>query len=358
MADQPIRYGIIGAGVIANYMARVFTEGRGSVAVAISDVNVEAANKLATACGGVKKIYADYHQLLADPEVDAVYIATPPFLHKSMTVDALRAGKHVLCEKPFMLNQAEVREVIAVQKTVPHLKVSCASSRYHGAGIAMKARSMVANRELGELYHVSFTQVTGASKPGTKLPAWRNDPAKNGGGISFDWGPYDLDWLSFVLGDLFRPRVVFGTMGNYFPLTAERVPPCLDVDGRLCAEIICESGLTILWERRAAEHGPDRHTIELRGKQGGLDTYFMPMPEKPGLQHYAYVGTDELKTTVLPDAVPNWDDAIVHCLRELTAAIRENRPPSNTLEDNLCIHGVIDALFASARTQQAVTVAG
>ncbi len=51
MADQPLRYGIIGAGVIANYMARVFTEGRGSVAVAVSDVNPEAARKLATTCG-------------------------------------------------------------------------------------------------------------------------------------------------------------------------------------------------------------------------------------------------------------------------------------------------------------------
>ncbi len=356
MADQPIRYGIIGAGVIANYMARVFTEDRGSTAVAISDVNAEAAAKLAAAAGGVKKIYADYHQLLADPEVDAVYIATPPFLHKPMTIDALRAGKHVLCEKPFMLNQAEVREVIAVQKTVPQLKVLCASSRYHGAGIALKARSMVAQRELGELYHVSYTQVTGAPKPGTTLPPWRNDPAKNGGGMTYDWGPYDLDWLSWILGDLFRPRVVFGTLGNYFPLTKERVPPCLDVDGHYCAQIICESGLTILWERRAAEHGPSRHTIELRGKKGGLDSYFMPMPEKPGLQHYAYVGTDELKTTVLPDAPPNWDDAIVHPIRELTAAIRENRAPSNTLEDNVRIHGVIDALLASAKTQQAVKV--
>lgn len=357
MADQPIRYGIIGAGVIANYMARVFTEGRGSVAVAISDVNPEAAAKLAAAAGGVKKIYADYHQLLADPEVDAVYIATPPFLHKPMTIDALRAGKHVLCEKPFMLNQAEVREVIAVQKTVPHLKVTCCSSRYHGAGIVKKAKAMVAQGELGELYHVSFTQVTAAPKPGTVLPPWRNDPKKNGGGMTYDWGPYDLDWLSYVLGDLFRPRVVFGTVGNYFPLTKERVPPCLDVDGRYCAQIICESGLTILWERRAAEHGPSRHTIELRGKKGGLDSYFMPMPEKPGLQHFAYVGTDDLKTTVLPDAVPNWDDAIVHCLRELTSAIRENREPTNTLEDNLRIHGVIDALLASARTREAVKVA-
>jgi glutamyl-tRNA reductase len=73
---QPLRYGVIGAGVIANHMARVFTEGRGSVAVAVADLNLEAAQKLAAAAGA-GKVLADYHTLLADPEVEAVYIATP-----------------------------------------------------------------------------------------------------------------------------------------------------------------------------------------------------------------------------------------------------------------------------------------
>jgi predicted dehydrogenase len=235
--------------------------------------------------------------------------------------------------------------------------VNCASSRYNCAGTAQKAKQMIAAGELGRLYHVSYTQVNPPTKPGATLPDWRNDPARNGGGISFDWGPYDLDWLSFVLGDLFRPRLVFGTLGNYFPLTAERVPPCLGVDGRYTAQIICENGLTILWERRAAEHGPARHTIELRGTKGGLDTYFMPMPEKPGMQHHAYVGADELKTTVLPDKPPLFEDAIINPVRELTAAIRENRPLTNTPAENLRIHGVLDALHASGRTQQAVKVA-
>jgi predicted dehydrogenase len=352
---KQIRYGVIGAGVIANYMVRAFTEGRNAVAVAISDVNAEAAQKIATATGA-KKIYADYRQLIADPEVDAVYIATPPFLHKPMTIEALQAGKHVCCEKPFMLTQAEVRDVMAVQKRVPHLRVNCASSRYHCAGTALKAKRMVASGELGNLYHVSYTQVNAAGKPGMTLPPWRNEPSKNGGGISFDWGPYDLDWLAFVLGDLFRPRVVFGTTGNYFPLSSERVPPCLGVDGRYTAQIICESGLTILWERRASEHGPARHSIELRGTKAGIDTYFLPMPEKRGLEVHAYEGAADLKTTVMPDSPPNFDDSIIHPVRELTAAILENREPSNSLADNLRIHGILDALIESAQTQQAVRV--
>jgi predicted dehydrogenase len=356
MASPPLRYGIIGAGVIANLMARVFTEGRGSVAVAVADVNPEAAAKLAAAAG-VKTIYTDYHQLLADPAVDAVYIATPPFLHLSMTLAALRAGKHVCCEKPFLLSVAEARELIAAQKATPHLKVTCCSSRYHDSGTARRARQLVADGALGQVYRVHFEQVTLAGKPGTVLPPWRNDPAKNGGGISFDWGPYDLDWLSFILGDKFRPRVVFGTTGKYFPLTAERVPPCLDVDGRLTAEIICDGGLTIHWERRAAEHGPGRHNVEIRGTQAGLDLSFLPMGEKLALHHYAYVGAADLAETKLPDAPPPWDDTLVFPIRELTAAVRENRDPSNTLAHNLRIQGVLEALLTSARTQQAVRIA-
>lgn len=350
-----VRYGVIGAGVIANYMTRAFTEGRGSVATVVADLNLEAARKVA-AVSGAARVTADWQEVIASADVDAVYLATPPFLHKPMTLAALKAGKHVCCEKPFMLTQAEVRDVIAAQRGTG-LHVNCASSRYNCAGTAQKARQMIAAGELGRLYHISYTQVNQPTKPGATLPDWRNDPARNGGGISFDWGPYDLDWLSFVLGDLFRPQLVFGTVGNYFPLTAERVPPCLGVDGRYTAQIICADGLTILWERRAAEHGPARHSIELRGTKGGLDTYFMPMPEKPGMLHHAYIGTDELKTAVLPDKPPAFEDAIINPVRELTAAILEGQPLTNTPAENLRIHGVLDALHASARTRQAVRVA-
>ena len=64
-----------------------------------------------------------------------------------------------------------------------------------------------------------------------------------------------------------------------------------------------------------------------------------------------------MKTTLLPDAPPSWEDAIINPIRELTAVIRENRPLTNTPAENLRIHGVLDALLASGRTQQAVTVA-
>jgi predicted dehydrogenase len=353
---KKIRYGVVGAGVIANLMARAFTEGRDSVAVALADPNLEAARKLAPLLG-VTRVVADYRELLADPAIDAIYVATPPFLHRPMALAALSAGKHVCVEKPFMLTQAEVREVITAQKAAPQLKVTCNSSRFHDSGVARRARALIAAGELGALYRVHFEHVTPPPKPGTTLPPWRNDPAKNGGGLSFDWGPYDLDWLSFVLGDLFRPRTVFATLGNYFPLTPERVPPCLDVDGRICAEIICDGGLTLHWERRAAEHGPGRHNIEFRGTKAGLDTCFVPLGERPGLHRHAYAGTEDLKTITLPATLPDWNETMVYSIRDLSRAILEDRDPSNTPAHSLRIHGILDAALASARTGQAVRIA-
>jgi predicted dehydrogenase len=352
---KTLRYGIIGAGVIANLVARAFKEGRGAVATAVSDVDGAAARRLAEAVGA-KSVHSDYRKLLEDPEVDAVYIATPPFLHRTMTLDALRAGKHVCCEKPFVLNRAEAAEIAAAAAAKPHLRVTSCSSRFHDSGTTRRARAMVAGGELGEVYRLHFEHVTSPPKAGSTLPAWRNDPTKNGGGISFDWGCYDLDWMSFVLGGLFRPRLVFGTLGGYFPLSAERVPPAPDVDGRLCAEIVCEGGLTLHWERRAGEHGPDRHSIEIRGRKAGINLVFVPMGDKQTLRHYAYEGAAALRETVHPDTPPNWDDTLVFPIRDLTAAVLEGRPPSNSPADNLRIHAILDALAESSRTGRSVTL--
>ncbi|MFZ9682899.1 MAG: Gfo/Idh/MocA family protein, partial [Cephaloticoccus sp.] len=125
---EPVRYGVIGAGVIASLMVSKLKPDGAVKVVAVADVNAEAAQKLAATAGGVP-VHTDYHQLLADPAIEAVYIATPPFLHKPITIAALRAGKHVCCEKPFVLTQQEVRDIQAVNAEFPHLKVTCCSSR-------------------------------------------------------------------------------------------------------------------------------------------------------------------------------------------------------------------------------------
>lgn len=352
---KTIRYGIIGAGTIARSVGRVFTEGSGSVAGAVADVDEAAARALAATVEAPRWM-TDYHQLLADPEIDAVYIATPPFLHRPMVVDALRAGKHVVCEKPFTLSRREVVEIMTVAATRPDLKVSCCSGRYQDSGMARRARAIIEAGELGEVYRLHYEHVTGGYRIGTKFAPWRNDPKLNGGGISFDWGVYDLDWMLFVLGERFRPRTLFATLDNYFPLTAERIPPCLDVDGRLAVEMVCEGGLTVHYERRNGEHGPARQRMEIRGRQAGLDLVAIPMGDDLVLRRHAYHGADELRTEVLPDQPAVWDDLIVFPIRDLTESILADREPASPPCMQLTIHGVLDALLESAARETSVPV--
>jgi predicted dehydrogenase len=350
-----VRFGIIGAGRIAHLVSWVFQEDPLLRAVAVADVQREAAAQLAAELA-VADVYTDYRTMLERQDIDAVYIATPPFLHRSMVLAALAADKHVLCEKPFVLRQEEVQEIETAAAAKPSLKVGCCSCRFHAAPTARRARQMVTGGELGVVYRLWFEAISRAWPVGAQLPPWRNDPARNGGGIAFDWGVYDLDWIAEVLGDGFRPRTVFGTLGNYFPLSEQRRPPTPDVDGRLAAEIVCDGGLTVHWERRAAEHGPPRHRVEIRGTRGGLDLSMTPEGKETRLLRHAYRVDEELSSETLPEEPADWRQTLVYPLRDMAAAIRDDRPPASPLRRQRVIHAVLDALYASAATRSAITV--
>lgn len=354
--DQ-VRFGIVGAGRIAQLVAWVFNADPAIAAVAVADVDTEAAGRLAATLG-ISDTYADYRQLLARDDIDAVYIATPPFLHGPMMLDALTAGKHVLCEKPFVLDVQQAEQVLSAARSTS-LRVGCCSCRFHDAPTTRRARELVETGQLGEIYRLSFVSVSRPARPGAAMPAWRNDASKNGGGIAFDWGAYDLDWMAYVLGDRFRPRRLFGVLGPCFHPTEQRRAPAPDVDGRLAAELLCDDGMIIHWERRAGEHGPRRHCVELRGTRAGLDLAMTPDGDHGArLVHHAYRGDEELATTVLPEVPPEWRGTLVYPLRDFARAILEDRPPASPPERQLTIHAVLQALYASDQTGESVVVGG
>lgn len=352
---ESARFGIIGAGQIARYVAWIFRADPQIQPVAVADTDRHAAEYLAGEIGA-GEVFDDYHKLLDHPGIDAVYIATPPFLHLSMVLDALAAGKHALCEKPFMRSAAEVRAVIAAQQAHPQLKVGCCSCRFHDAGTTRRARQMVAEDDLGEVYRLCFDVVAPPPAPGATLPAWRNDRQKSGGGEAYNWGSYDLDWISYVLGDRFRPHTLFGTQSQFFAVTPERRPPAPGVEGQLAVEMLCDNGLSVHWERRTGEHGPARHLVQIRGTRAGIDLTMTPSEEHGTLVRYAYRGSADLAREVQPESPPEWRSTLVYPIRDFAAAILENRTPAASPQRELLIHAVLDALARSSQTGQAVAV--
>lgn len=108
---EKIRFGVIGVGTWGELHARVYSHTPGATLVAVCDANHVRAHQVAASCGGAK-VYTDFFEIVADPEIDAVSIVLPDFLHHEAAVAALRAGKHVLIEKPLATSEAEALDIL------------------------------------------------------------------------------------------------------------------------------------------------------------------------------------------------------------------------------------------------------
>ncbi len=153
---QNIGVGMIGAG----FIGPVHVEALKRVGVKIRGIlGVDHAESLrAAAALGLPKAYANLEEILADPEVQAVHIATPNRLHFPMAKAALEAGKHVLCEKPLSMTSAESAELVALAKTKPNLAAGVNYNvRYYP--LALQAKALRQNGELGEVLHVTGSYV-------------------------------------------------------------------------------------------------------------------------------------------------------------------------------------------------------
>ena len=334
-----VRFGIIGTGAIARIVRPAFLSGDRARAVAVADVNEEAAGAEARELGGARQ-YADYRDLLADPQVDAVYIATPPFLHREMVLAALEAGKHALCEKPFMMDRAETRLVAAAHaERFAGLRLASCSSRFHAAAPARAAREIIASGGIGPLLRVRMSHALPPPGPLSRLPAWKQKRSTNGGGIAMDWGVYDLDWLGFVLGDRLDPLTVYGRTDRYGREDG-------DMETSFSAEILLADGCLVQWERRV-EQGPAFGRIEIRGSDGGLDLPLTPGGTPQTLVLHRYDGEPRLQSEVRSKALTEWAPILQYPIHDFASAILEARPAASPPRTQLVVHGVIDALYAS-----------
>ena len=120
---RKVRWGILStAGIGTEKVIPAMQRGEYCEVAAIASRNQETAAAVAARLG-IPKAYGSYEELLADPDIDAVYNPLPNHLHVPWSVRTLQAGKHVLCEKPIALTSAEAQELVEAGRQHPHLKV-------------------------------------------------------------------------------------------------------------------------------------------------------------------------------------------------------------------------------------------
>jgi predicted dehydrogenase len=161
------------------------------------------------------RAWTDLDEALSDPHVDAVYIATPVSLHAPFSVAAMRAGRHVLCEKPMALNLAEAREMVRVAVETGVVFGVSYYRRFYPK--LLRARDLIAQGAIGQpvfaelTCHHWFTAQDG-------YRSWLLDPARAGGGPLFDIASHRVDALNFLFGPPLRVSAHLGNTVHKYPV--------------------------------------------------------------------------------------------------------------------------------------------
>jgi len=273
--SRKVKVGIIGCGGIANgkHMPSLSKIAEVEM-VAFCDIKIEKAKKAAAEYGTPDaKVYEDYKELLKDESIEVVHVLTPNREHADITVDALYAGKHVMCEKPMAKTAADaLRMVEAAEKTGKKLTIGYqhrhkAQSRY--------AKDVIDHGDLGEIYYANCLAIR---RRGT--PNWGVflDEEAQGGGPIIDIATHSLD-LTLYLMNNYEPRLVMGKTHKKME-HPEAANPWGDngvstttLEEAACAYIEMKNGATIMletsWALNTAEPVAEGSCV-LCGSKAGL----------------------------------------------------------------------------------------
>jgi len=256
---QKIYWGMIGAGDVTEVKSGpAFQKIANSELVAIMRRNPEKAEDYAKR-HGVAKWYTNAQQLIDDPEVTAIYIATPPDSHEDYALRALKAGKPVYVEKPMTLSSVQAQNMVkAVQDCQGKLTVA---HYRREQPYFKKIKTLLEEKAIGMPGMVSLQYwrkpLTQESLAETKTQ-WRLDPAISGGGLFHDMAPHQLDLMYYFFGEINKAQGFAHNQSKSYP-----------ADDVVAGQILFRNEVLFngSWSFNASE---DRDTCEIIGSEGKI----------------------------------------------------------------------------------------
>lgn len=253
-APPPVRCAVLGTGAIAQVAHLPILARMPEVELAgLFDTDSGKARTLADRLGA-PRVFGSVNEVLADPEIDAVVIATPSHLHEAQVGDALRAGKYVFCEKPLAVDSGGARRLLEVEGAEARLMVGM-NQRFRPDAGAL--RDIVAAGTLGDITYIRAGWLTRRVGPGRRT--WRHRRAGAGGGALMDLGIQLLDLCLWLLDHPRPERLVAHVRGSAGSEVEDSAVLLLEVEG---GRII---NLEVTWDLVADR---DRQYVNLQGTVG------------------------------------------------------------------------------------------
>lgn len=310
------------------------------------DVNRELAEKTAKE-HNIPNVTSDYHELLADPELDAVSITTPNKYHHQPTIDALRAGKHVLCEKPLAMNGAEAREMCRVAKDSGKILQVALQLRFSSSGkwLADFAKS----GGFGDIYYARAQALRRRGVPGWGVFI---DKEQQGGGPLIDIGVHILDFTLAVMGYPKPVSVsgktwdVLGKDPNLTNFFGDYDRSKFTVEDFAVAFIRFENGAVVTLESSfMLNHDQNEEwKTQIYGTKAGV------VAAPWGKDIKVSVEQNKQVYDMTPANVPNVESAHTAEVQAFVKAIQNGDPSPVPAENGLILNSIFDAIYTSCRT--------
>jgi len=345
--SKTLKVGLIGAGGIAGTHITYLKKIPDVEVVAVCDIREEAARNTA-AKFEIPKTFTSYKDLLKMKEIAAVSVCTPNYFHAEPTIAALRAGKHVMVEKPMAMNAREARAMVAAAKKARKVLVIGFQFRYD-------ARAQMIKRAIdeGRLGKILYARCQALRRRG--IPSWGVFGQKKlqGGGPMIDIGVHIVEVAHYLMG---TPTPVAAS-GNCYTYIGNKKPEVVSnwgpwdyktytVEDLAIGMVRFANGATLVVEASFAAHlEKDTFTFTLMGEKGGAS--FEPPQIFTDMSGYMF--------NLVPPLVPKVD-AFELKMRDWIESIRTGKPPTAPGEHGLIVQQILDGIYRSAELGREVRI--
>ena len=353
--EKIIRVGVIGCGGIANgkHMPAL-KQVPDCEMVAFCDIVPERAEKAAKDFGVEgARVYTDYKELLSDASIDVVHVCTPNRSHSFITVDALEAGKHVMCEKPMAINSEEAKKMLDAHKRTGKLLSIGYQSRFRDDSVYMKQEAE--SGTFGDIYYAKATAIRRRM-----VPTWGVflNEYEQGGGPLIDIGTHALDLTLWMMNN-YKPKYCVGT--SYHKLNKDTDqgnawgnwdPDKFTVEDSAFGFIVMENGATIVLESSWALNTLDQReavTTLCGTKAGGDMNDGLRINGVRNGRQYVFKPDFKVGGAAFNDAHAGETPADRE-ERLWIEAVREGKEPTTLPEQAYVVTRILEGIYTSAKT--------
>jgi len=325
--NHTLRFGVIGAGRIGKIHAEnLALRIPGAAVEAIADPVIEAARETAARLR-VTRATADYHEILGDPQIDAVAICSSTDTHARILVEAAQAGKHIFCEKPIAYDLAKIDQALAAVEKAG-VKLQIGFNRRFDPNFR-RVRQLIQEGKIGELHILRITSRDPAPPP--------VEYVKVSGGIFFDMAIHDFDMARYLTGSEVTEIYVAGAV-----LVDPEIGKAGDLDTAITTLKFANGAIGTIDNSRKAVYGYDQR-VEVFGS-GGMVQALNDTPENTVYSSAEAVHTAKPKYFFLE----RYMDSFIAELHEFVEAVRQDKQPPVTGKD-----GRVPVVMAMAATRSA-----